>query len=141
MRLRTHLGRHWIEKWLRLELRLGLRPSKMSIESPPRRKKEGGSPSDSPDLLDDQGSGINSPGLISFLQPLPSSLLSQGSEKSEQPVVDFLPWGKAVRGVVQPFLPHDVYNKFAFRSGCNTLHPHTTSNLPRARNRTDKICK
>ena len=36
------LGRHWIEKWLRL----GLRPSKMSIESPPRdalwRAKDGG---------------------------------------------------------------------------------------------------
>ena len=32
MRLRTCLGRHWIKKWLRL----GLRLSKMSIESPPR---------------------------------------------------------------------------------------------------------
>ena len=30
--VKDHLGRHWIEKWLRL----GLRPSKMSIQSPPR---------------------------------------------------------------------------------------------------------
>ena len=35
-RLRARLGRHRIGKWLRLGLRLGLRPSKMSIESPPR---------------------------------------------------------------------------------------------------------
>ena len=39
-RLRTHLGGHWIEKWLSLGLRLRLRPSKASIELHPRVDKE-----------------------------------------------------------------------------------------------------